>query len=394
MTLFFTISLIMEQQNKQYSLFFAIILGINAIIGAGVFAMPINLFRQAGPASLITIGFAAFCVLCIGLAFARIAFLIPEQGSFYTYVTAWSNKTVGAISSFSYIAGLSVALGLLCRYVSNIIAIYMTGVESHYIGYCVIVGIFIATLFASSLARVGQIILFLLTIIPLIVIGWLCAKGFSLHRFENFWSYGIKGIMQGVPSVLFSFLGFESIASMARVVRDPRKNIPIATILVIIISTIVYFCFVGIVIGSIDHQLLLSKSTLSQLLLYEFQDLQWIVHFINIAMIITILGTIYAMSIALTELFRSIVFKISNQKILVPETVTILGLSLIMVFSMKAFSDISRMFNWICLCIALSYFLVSMYLIVKPRNISDFILGLFSILATCIFMGAGIIQLI
>jgi amino acid transporter len=384
----------MEQSSKQYSLFLAIVLGINAIIGAGIFAMPINLFRQAGPASLLTIAAAALCVLTIGLAFARIAFLIPEEGSFYTYVERWSNKFLGAFSSFMYIAGLSVALGLLCRYVSSIIAIYMTGVENNYIGYFVIAGIFIATLFASSIGRVGQIILFVLTIVPLVVIGWLCLKGFTMSRFDNFFDHGIKGVVMGVPSVVFSFLGFEAIASMTGVVDNPKRNIPLATIMVILFSAIISFLFVGVVIAGVDHQLLLSKSNLSQALLYEFQESQWIIHFINGAMIITILGTIYALSISLTQLFTSIVYTVSNQKIKCPETLTLVGLCSIMIASMKYAPDLGRMFNWVCLCVAFSYALVCMYLIKKPTGFGDRLLGVLAVISTIILIGSAIIQLI
>lgn len=383
----------MENTSKQYSLSLAIILAINAIVGAGIFAMPINLFKQAGVASIFTIALSGICVLFIGLAFARISFLVPEEGSFYTYVQRWGGKFLATVSSFLYLAGLSVALGLLCKYVSSIIGIYMTGVENVYIGYCVIAGIFICTLFASSIGRFGQIVLLVLTILPLCVIGYLCYKTFTISNFKTIGDFNFQSIIQGVPSVLFSFLGFESIASMNRVVENPKKNVPLATILSILICVFIYICFVGVVIGGVDHQFLLSKENLSQALLYQFQNAQWIIHLINGAMIITILGTIYAISISLINLFISIIYTVSEKKITPSETFTLLGLSSIMVVAMKYSTDIGRMFDWVCLCVALSYGLVTVYLLKKYRNFFDIALGVAALSSVSVFIKVAISRL-
>src|SRR5438876_1191800 len=102
----------MNNQNKL-SLFLATVLGINAVVGSGIFTMPIVLVRMAGPAGILTILLATLCVMCIALAFARLAFLLPQEGGFYIYVSAWAGRALGMVASFFYFVGLTIALGIL-----------------------------------------------------------------------------------------------------------------------------------------------------------------------------------------------------------------------------------------------------------------------------------------
>ena len=261
-----------EKETSKLSLFLAVVLGVNAVVGAGVFTMPIALFKLAGPGGIISVIIASICILFIGFGFARITSLIPETGGFYTYVSAWGGKKLGSIASFLYLSGLTIAMGLLARYVSNIIAIYMTSIDSVYIGYSIVICTFVATLFASSIARGGQTILFVLTILPILFIGFLCNKTISFDRLMPFFSNGISGVFAGLPVAVFSFLGFESISSMTRIIKNPQRNIPIATLLTIIIAALLYIFFVFSVISGIDSSLLLSKNLLSEVLLNSFSD--------------------------------------------------------------------------------------------------------------------------
>jgi amino acid transporter len=383
-----------EKEISKLSLFLAVVLGINAVIGAGVFTMPITLFKLAGPAGIISVIIAAICVLFMGFGFARITSLIPETGGFYTYVSSWGGKNLGAIASFLYLSGLTIAMGLLARYVSNIIAIYMTSIDTVYIGYSIVICTFIATLFASSIARVGQTILFILTIMPILFIGFLCNKTISLDRLVPFFSNGMEGVFAGLPVTVFSFLGFESISSMTRIIKNPQKNIPIATLLTIIVSSLLYIFFVFSVISGIDSSLLLSKNLLSEVLLNSFSEMSWIIHFINASIIITILGTIYALMMSLSELLIGSIKKISNDLINIPETLSVVSLSFLMAIFMRFFTNIGVVFNWIAMCVSFSYLLTLIYLLVKPKNNIDIILGIFGTISASVLIFAAILQLI
>ena len=142
-----------KQGDSLYSPILITILGINVVVGAGTFAMPIELVKYAGAAGILTIAIAAMCLLFIGFAIARVTFLVPEHGSFYSYVNAWGGKSLGLMAIFSYMLGLILCIGILIKYVSNIIAIYATNINLDHIGYFIILGMFLGMLLSSSFAR-------------------------------------------------------------------------------------------------------------------------------------------------------------------------------------------------------------------------------------------------
>lgn len=384
----------MKKQNPSYSLLFAITLGINAVIGAGVFTMPIVLFKTAGPASILSIILASICVLFIGLGLARVSFLVPEEGGFYTYVSSWAGKFFGGLISATYLIGLTMCLGILTKYVSSVIALYFTGIEIQYINYTVIFGTFIAALFASSVAQIGQLILFVLTLLPLFVIGILCLKNFSINNFYPYFTNGTVGVIKGVPGVLFSFFGFESISAMTRVVKNPKINIPIATLSTILISALCYIFFVGSVIGSIPKNLLVEKTNLSEVLLYAFPNVNWIINFINISIVLTIIGTIYAVTLALSELLIGTVSKITNKKFQISETLSAFFVCLMAIFFSYYIKNIGVAFSVVSIFIVSVYTTTTFYLLVKGKSWIDYLIGIIATISNFILISAAVLQLI
>ena len=66
-----------------------IMLGIGAIIGAGIFVLAGEVSANySGPAIVISFLIAAFACGCAGLCYAEMASMIPIAGSAYTYCYA------------------------------------------------------------------------------------------------------------------------------------------------------------------------------------------------------------------------------------------------------------------------------------------------------------------
>ena len=63
----------------------ATIVGMNAMIGCGIFALPTAIGNYIGPAGIITTLLVAIAVWFMALSLARLAALFPQAGSFYIY---------------------------------------------------------------------------------------------------------------------------------------------------------------------------------------------------------------------------------------------------------------------------------------------------------------------
>ncbi len=73
-------------------------IGIGAIIGAGIFSLAAAVARDvAGPAVLISFLVAGAASLCAAFAYAEFAGMVPKAGSSYTYCAAVLGEIVGWI---------------------------------------------------------------------------------------------------------------------------------------------------------------------------------------------------------------------------------------------------------------------------------------------------------
>jgi APA family basic amino acid/polyamine antiporter len=64
------------------------LLGIGAIVGAGIYSTVGEAVWKAGPAVIVSFGFTAFACALAGLCYAELTSVVPIAGSAYTYAYA------------------------------------------------------------------------------------------------------------------------------------------------------------------------------------------------------------------------------------------------------------------------------------------------------------------
>src|SRR5438445_3755684 len=99
----------MSNQTNKISLATATIVGMNAMIGSGIFTAPATMAAYVGPAGIVAYIIVVASVWFLAQSLARMAQLYPEEGSFYTYTKQWAGHTFGMIACFSYLFGLIIA---------------------------------------------------------------------------------------------------------------------------------------------------------------------------------------------------------------------------------------------------------------------------------------------
>ena len=101
--------------GEKISLGAAIVVAVNAMIGAGVLAMPAVLARNVGPASILSFIISIGVILSIGLTMGSVAHRYPGQGWNYLYPSKFGGHRLGMISAFAYLIGVTVAMGFLVQ---------------------------------------------------------------------------------------------------------------------------------------------------------------------------------------------------------------------------------------------------------------------------------------
>ena len=275
----------------------AIIIGMNAMIGAGIFGITSLLGSKVGPAGILTYLFAITAVWFIAQSFARVAYLYPQEGSFYHYTKQWGGHTLGVIAAGAYLIGLLIAMGLLCTICGIYLHAMIPSYSSTFLGLLILSSLVIFNLMGMILSKAGQYILIALTLYPLIVTTVLCLTKMDIANLTPFMPYGPISVITGTKIAIFGLFGFESIASLFSIVENPEKNVPLALRYTIVSVGIIYFLFIVSMLLAIPQAIFIHNPTITipEILAYLFPTHTLLTQSVGISILFAIMGTIHAM---------------------------------------------------------------------------------------------------
>lgn len=383
--------------TAHISLPMAIIIGINAIVGASIFVAPAALQVTTGPAALITYGLVSIAALFLALALARVATLYPEKGAFYTYAKAWGGHTWGVIAMMSYTIGLVVALGLVARATGDMLSSIFTTTAPLTLSILLVALLVAANLAGALIAKTGQIILMVLTYLPIAVISVLCLLKADTSNLHPFMPHGWMSIFQAVPLVIFGFFGFESIPSLFSEIKDPERNVPKAVTLTILLVGVTYMLFASAIFLGLPSALFTSGSPdqLSAALISLYPNFTWLVSLINWAIIIALTGVLHSMIWSLSALI------VDTSSYILPHDVTVsrrkalllLGGAIIASCVLFRNHNLNFMFDLTALFIVFAYATALLPLLVNKqgRSPSHIIIAVVGLLTAIVIFGCGIL---
>lgn len=295
------------EKSQKIGLATAIIVGMNAMIGAGIFSMTSSLASGVGPASILSYMFAFFAVWFIAQSVARAAYLWPQEGSFYTYARQWGGHTLGLLAAGAYIFGFLIAMALLCKIAGVYLHSVIPSISVQYLGFTTLFILIVLNLMGMALSQIGQYILIIFTVFSLLATTILCLTKVNFANLTPFMPYGPFSIIQGTRIAIFGLFGFECITSLFNIVENPEKNVSKALQYSLLLVGIIYFLFIGSIIISVPSIVFTSNEnvTIPQALQSLFPDSQFIVYLITFSILSAIIGTVHSMIWAGSELIVS-----------------------------------------------------------------------------------------
>ncbi len=317
-------------------------LGVGAIIGAGIFVITGQAAAQhAGPA--IALAFVVAGVVCAlsALCYAELASMIPVAGSAYTYAYAtlgqlvawtiawdlmaeylfaaaavsvgWSGYFVGLLAGLGvhlppeltqapFAAGtghMLVATGALINLPAVAIVALIAGV--------LVIGV-------TESARINAAIV----ILKIAVVGLVIVFGL-LHADPANWSpfipavetdpvsgatrFGFHGVLAAAAVIFFAYLGFDSVSTAAQEARDPQRTLPISILASLGVCTVLYILTCFAVTGMAPFRLLDVPAPIYAAVDHVGPQLAWLKPLVTLAATVGLASTLLALLYGQSRIF-------------------------------------------------------------------------------------------
>lgn len=319
--------------------------GIAAIIGAGIFSTIGSASYNGGPGVVFLFVFTAVACGFAAFAYAEFASMLPVSGSAYTYsyvafgeLMAWiigwalvmeyavGNITVavswsGYFTSLCESAGWHIPAWATTDYVTahdgfdSATALLKGGATSAdfsqsqqesfaawqnapvLAGMRIILDIpaIIMSILITALVYVGMkesktagnVMVALKLIVVMLVI--LVGVGYvNTDNWHPFVPNGFGGVMAGVSSVFFAYIGFDALSTTAEECKNPQRDLPRAMLYSIIICTVLYIIIALVLTGMVNYK----ELDVNDPLAYVFQkiNLKWFSGIIAVSAVVAMAG--------------------------------------------------------------------------------------------------------
>ncbi len=240
--------------HKRLSLTDLTFIGLGSIFGSGWLFAASHVSAIAGPAGILSWIVGGVAVLLLGLVYCELGAALPRAGGVVRYPEYSHGALLGWLMGFVTLIAFSSLIAIEVEACRQYAAAWFPalnhgdGTRPSLLGWMVqfvlLVAFFLLNYFSvKTFAKANNIISVFKFLVPLLVIVMLMAH-FDTHNLhvQGFAPFGAAGVEAAISAggIIFAYLGLTPIVSVASEVRDPQRTIPIALILSVALSTVIY----------------------------------------------------------------------------------------------------------------------------------------------------------
>jgi APA family basic amino acid/polyamine antiporter len=237
-----------KQLKRSLGLWSATALNVGAIIGGGIFVVTGIVAGYAGSALIISMGVAALIASFTALSFTELSSWQPVEGSAYEYTRQLVSPFAGFLSGWMWViantfGGAAVSLGFAFYLRSSIPNLPANIVAA------VICLAFTALNFYG--VRQSALLNNVLVAIKLAALAFFVIYGSFFFKTQNFVPFApfSTNVLFGAYFIFFAYGGFARATIVAEEVKEARRNVPLAILLSVAISTAVYILVGTVAVG-------------------------------------------------------------------------------------------------------------------------------------------------
>lgn len=237
-----------------------IMIAVGGMVGSSIFTLSGVTYSLAGPAAILSWVIGGGILFLYALNVAELATTFPRTGGLYVYPYEVLGSTLpqrtffGWLAAWSWINVTVLGTAFSAIFVANYLASVVPGADKHvvlvaliWIGLCWLLNVL-------GISLMGKTNLVLTAILIGICVFYIAygLPHIDMNMFSNFFAggyMGTKGIIASIPMAMLAYGSVIAVASVAEEIRDPKKTIPKAMGLSVLITVLMYTLILFVTYG-------------------------------------------------------------------------------------------------------------------------------------------------
>jgi len=224
---------------------------IAAVLGTGILVLPALAATTAGPGSILAV--LAVLLLSIPLAgtFAALASRFPDSGGVATYVRLALGATAARMAGYWFFFGVCVGAPVVAVLGATYLVAMFGGEQWVVIvvAALLLVPPLVSNSFGLRISGSVQLVLTGALIVIVVTVIALAAPAVDPANFTPLLPHGWSGVGGAISLFVWAFAGWEAVTHIAGEFRNPRRTIPLATAIAIIVVGLSYLALQVVTIG-------------------------------------------------------------------------------------------------------------------------------------------------
>jgi APA family basic amino acid/polyamine antiporter len=223
----------------------AVIIGLGAMIGTGVFVVWQPAAERAGSWLLAGLAIAAFVALCNATSSAQLAAVHPQAGGTYVYGRERLGHAWGALAGYAFVFGKIAS----CATAAHAVGTYIWPEQSRAIAVSAVV--LVTGINLAGIERTARTTRWLVAVVTAILAAAIVAGlagGEEGTRQSLGAVVGAEDVLAAAALLFFAFAGYARIATLGEEVRDPARTIPRAVPIALGLVFVLYLAVGGTVL--------------------------------------------------------------------------------------------------------------------------------------------------
>lgn len=248
--------------KRNIGLFMAVMIGIGAMMGPGIFALPSLVAESAGPLGIIAYLAMGILTLFTALSYSELGAALPIAGGGYSFTSRTLPRPVAFLTGWFFWIGNTLACSLY-------VVIFAFTIKNYFFpDLSVLLIVLITTLFFTLTNLRGQaealLVITIMNIVELVVlvgVGVLGAFYVEPANLDPIAPMGWGPLIPTMGLIYISYVGFDLITVAAEEIIDPAKNIPRAILITLGVGIVIYVLLLWVMMGVVNYTELANTST-------------------------------------------------------------------------------------------------------------------------------------